>query len=532
MIAKRSLRHRLFQGFRIYSQVFFFCLFVHLLLETHYSGEDYIGPVESFFHFDPLLGLTTLIASRGFLKAFLWALAPIIFTILFGRYICGWACPFGAVHQFFSFLFKKVKLHTPKPQKNHLLFFKYVVLVFVLVFCVFAMDLAGYLDPLSLLYRSFVMAILPAFALGGDATFSFMASIGLESLSDSFNQILQNLTINRTFHQGFFIGIIFLVVVLLNLYRERFWCRCLCPAGALLAFLARWNLVKVKVDADKCIQCKNCTLHCQTQATPYPNEDWLPGECVYCYSCSSQCPTAAITFPLLTLPAKSKSINFSRRKWVFATMLSLAVAPLFRISAAAKRASEKLIRPPGALSEPDFLTLCVKCGECMKVCPTNAIQPALNQAGPEGLWTPVVVPRIGYCDYYCSLCTQVCPTGALKELKIKEKIKVSIGSAWINKNRCIPYALDEPCTVCEEQCPTSPKAIIMLENGILMPDGTWEFHEVPVVDLDLCIGCGICETKCPVYDDPAIYCTSLGESRSFEVGPFSDVLSNSLDEEY
>ena len=531
MTEKRSPRHQLLQKFRIFSQAFFFLLFIYLLLETHYSGEDYIGPVESFFHFDPLLGLTTFIASRGLLKAFLWALVSIILTILFGRYICGWACPFGAVHQFFSFLFKKMKWLKPKLQGNHLLFLKYAVLIILLISSVFTLDLAGYLDPLSLLYRSFALAILPAFAVAGAGAISVAANMGLNSLADGLAQNLQNLTINRTFHQGFFIGFIFLGIILLNLYRERFWCRCLCPAGALLAFLARWNLVKVNVDADKCIECKNCTLHCQTQATPFPNEDWQPRECVYCYTCSSQCPTAAITFPILPLPAASKSINFSRRKWIFSSMLSIAIVPLFRISEAAKRAAEKLIRPPGALPESEFLSLCVKCGECMKVCPTNALQPALNQAGPEGLWTPVVVPRIGYCEYYCSLCTQVCPTGALRELTIKEKTKIRIGSAWINKNRCIPYALEEPCKVCEEQCPTSPKAIIMVESEIMMGDGTWDIQDVPIVDLDLCIGCGICETKCPVYDDPAIYCTSLGESRSLEAGLFSDMYGDGMEEE-
>jgi ferredoxin len=520
LIEKRSLRHRLLQGLRIISQALFFCLFIYLLLGTHFSGEDYIGPVERFFHFDPLLGLTTLIVSKEFLKTFLWALTTIILTFIFGRYICGWVCPFGAVLQFFSFLFKKMKWHVPKLEGNHLIFLKYAVLVIVLVTAIFTLNLAGYLDPLSFLYRSFVMAILPAFAVASDAALSVLSSIGLTSLGDSFSQILQNLTINRTFHQGFFIGLIFLGVILLNLYRERFWCRYLCPTGALLAFMARWNLVKVKVDMERCIQCKKCTLHCQTQATPYPNEDWQPAECVYCYSCSSQCPTGAIKFPLQVLPTASKSIDLSRRKWIFSTMLSVAMIPLFRISAATKRASDKLIRPPGALPEPKFLTLCVKCGECMKVCPTNALQPALNQAGPEGLWTPVLVPRVGYCEYYCSLCTQVCPTGALKELKIKEKTKVRIGSAWINKNRCIPYALERPCTVCEEQCPTSPKAIIMIENEIFLSDGTSIIQEVPIVDLDLCIGCGICETKCPVYDDPAIYCTSLGESRSLKAGSF------------
>jgi len=150
----------------------------------------------------------------------------------------------------------------------------------------------------------------------------------------------------------------------------------------------------------------------------------------------------------------------------------------------------------------------------MKACPTNALQPALDEAGPEGIWTPVLKPRIGYCEYYCSLCSQVCPTGAIKELTIEEKIKVKIGSAWVNKDRCIPYALGRPCIVCEEHCPTSPKAIKFVMVDTKLPDGTIATQKAPVVDLDLCIGCGICENKCPVMDDPAIYCTSVGEDRS------------------
>ncbi|MBN1569673.1 MAG: 4Fe-4S binding protein [Acidobacteria bacterium] len=513
MAKKFSSIHRRLQLLRIFSQIFFFGLFVYLLLETRYSGKDYIGAVERFFHFDPLLGLTSFLASRAFLAAFLWALIPVALALIFGRYICGWVCPFGAVLQFFSYLFKKMKWHAPEAAGTRLLYLKYAILIAVLIASIFALDLAGYFDPLSFLYRSFITTVLPAFAITGDSATSVLPNFGSSAPQEGIRQFLQSLAINRTFHQGLLIGLIFLAVILLNLYRERFWCRYLCPTGALFALLARWNLVKVKVDAERCTQCKLCTLHCQTQATPFPNEDWQPGECVYCYSCAAKCPTAAITFPILAAPVEAKSIDFGRRKWIFTSALSLAVIPLFRISTSG-RPSEKLIRPPGAQPEPQFLAACVKCGECMKVCPTNALQPALNQAGPEGLWTPVLVPRIGSCEYYCSLCTQVCPTGAIKELKIKEKIKVKIGSAWIKKDRCIPYALGDSCSVCEEQCPTSPKAIHLVETEMMMPDGTWAPQRLPVVDLDACIGCGICETRCPVEDDPAIYCTSLGESRA------------------
>jgi MauM/NapG family ferredoxin protein len=511
---KRSTIHQCLQRFRILSQIVFFGLFLFLLVKTHFAGVDYIGPVERFFHFDPLLGLTTLLASKMFYKAFLWALLPLVVTFLFGRYVCGWICPLGAVLQFFSFLFKRAKLHTPSLSGGRLLSMKYAILAAILAASAFALDLAGYMDPLSFLCRSLVLVVLPAAATAGAATIAALPGVGMPALSAILSETLQNLTINKTFHQALIVGAIFLVVVLANLYRERFWCRYLCPAGALFALVARWNLVKVKVNKETCSQCKACALHCQTQASPFPNKDWQAGECVYCYSCASRCPSAAITFPMLAAPAPKPSPNLPRRKWIFSAMLGISIVPLFRISSYGNKPSAKLIRPPGSIPEARFLALCIKCGECMKVCPTNALQPAFNQAGPEGLWTPVLVPRIGYCDYYCSLCTQVCPTGAIKELKVKEKSHVKIGSAWIKKDRCIPYALGLTCTVCEEKCPTTPKAIKLMDAEAPMPDATMEYPGVPVVDLDLCIGCGICETQCPISDDPAIYCTNYGESRS------------------
>ncbi len=514
MKKERSKKYRLIQALRIFSQTGFFLLFFYLLLETRFPGDDYIGRVEIFFHFDPLLALATIIASRAFAVSFAFAAVTLILTVVLGRVVCGWVCPLGSLHQAFSFLFKKSRLLRPRKEKNRRLAWKYFILIFILIGTLFSLNLVGIVDPLSLLYRSFATAVLPAAKYGISALTALLYNVRLFSLGDPLVQFTESLAVNPVFQQGFLLGTLFIGIVLLNLSRERFWCRYLCPLGAFLGLSARWNVIKLKIDPQKCIDCGLCTLHCQTQADPFPEEDWRSAECIYCFTCGAICPTSAIEFPLQTAPEEVARIDLSRRKLIFTSLLGLLAVPFFRLSPSTRRASPRLIRPPGALPEEQFLRKCVKCGECMKVCPTNGLQPAFGEAGPEGIWTPMLVPLIGYCEYFCSLCSQVCPTGAIQELTVEEKIKVKIGLAWVDKNRCIPYDLGTPCIVCEEHCPTSPKAIKLVNTEVVLPDGTVRTPAAPVIDTDLCIGCGICENKCPVVDLPTIYVTSIGESRS------------------
>jgi ferredoxin len=224
------------------------------------------------------------------------------------------------------------------------------------------------------------------------------------------------------------------------------------------------------------------------------------------------------------------------------------MVPLMRSGPGLKTpAGTLLIRPPGSLDESHFLDRCIRCGDCMKVCPNNALHPATLEGGVESLWTPVLVPRIGYCEPNCVLCSQVCPTGAIWEITVAEKTgksrdlglgigdsgrhtetgpssdphatrpptdPIRIGTAFYDRGRCLPWAMGIECIVCEEWCPTSPKAIHLVPDDVVDRSGETKTLKQPYVDPKLCTGCGACEYACPIKGSPAIYVTSAGETRS------------------
>ena len=151
----------------------------------------------------------------------------------------------------------------------------------------------------------------------------------------------------------------------------------------------------------------------------------------------------------------------------------------------------KALRPPGADLEK-INALCARCGNCMRVCPYQLIQPDLGDSGIDGLFTPVMWLRSRnpdqeqYCFQDCVKCTQVCPTGALRPLTVKQKHDAAIGIAEIDRKKCVAWENKEYCAVCDEYCPY--KAIKLEKRGDVM---------CPVVDLSKCRGCGACESACP-----------------------------------
>ncbi|ADH85404.1 4Fe-4S binding protein [Desulfurivibrio alkaliphilus] len=544
------------RGLRIASQWLFLLFFLFLFLETEGKGADELGwPVRLFLDFNPLILLTTLLSAQSAPVAFFLSLLMVAVTLLLGRVFCGWICPFGTLHNLVSQTAGRARALVRHPAWFKI---KYYILVVMLGLALLGSQQAGLLDPISLLIRSLSVSIYPAFSLTASALFDalYHADLrGITAISERFYSLLRDTVL--PFQQGFFrqsvfIGLLFIGLLALNLYERRFWCRYLCPLGALLGLLARWSLLRREV-AEGCTNCGACGRNCPGGAEPrslqhlpaglhdagrqqtetvadskeqarQPAAGWRRSECHACFNCDDLCPHNLVKFklgrPILPWGKRatadlSPGLDLGRRRLVGAAVAGMAMVPLMRVGNLPEaRANPKLIRPPGSVPEKEFLSRCVKCGECMKVCLTGGLQPTLLEAGVEGLWTPLLVPRMGYCEYHCTLCGQVCPTGAIRRLSVEEKTEVKIGLAMFDRNRCLPWAYGIPCIVCEEVCPTPKKAIWFEEVEVLNRDGEPVRVQRPHVDLELCIGCGICETLCPVTDKPAIYVTSIGESRS------------------
>jgi MauM/NapG family ferredoxin protein len=390
---------------------------------------------------------------------------------------------------------------------------KHPILFTILLTAILGSTTLLVLDPITLLFRTIASVFLPAFNFIVTTAEMWLYNVKLlQPPLEWFDSLVRGwlLTEQPFFWPNLALALVFAGVLALNAVRPRFWCRYLCPLGALLGLVSRVAYLRYSLDEARCTACQRCVPLCPTGAID-PDRSFAvsPAECTLCLDCVGACPTEAISFQGQLGLAARQHHDPSRRQFFASIGTAIAGAALLRILPVFRKANPSLIRPPGT-SEEQLLSGCIRCGECIRVCPTGGLQPSLSAAGFEGLWTPALILRLGFCDYSCNSCGQTCPTGVIPNLPLSEKRQKVLGVASIDEERCIPFADGLDCIVCEEMCPVPQKPIQLEEQTVTNSQGETVTVLCPIVIQDLCIGCGICEQQCPVDGESAIRVYQVG----------------------
>jgi MauM/NapG family ferredoxin protein len=465
-------------------QILFLLLFMILLLRTRFS----IGPGHQnlFFRFDPLVFLIISITYRVVLSVAFLSVVIIVGALVFGRFFCGYICPLGACIDLADACTSHTSKHgIPRPQPGWLIRLtgiKYLFLIFLIASAVLGASFVHFGDPLVIVERALTFVLYPIISwIAGS-----IALIEPAYFTETLGALL-----------------VLLFIMCLSFLAHRFWCRVACPLGGMLAFISKWTMFKFTF-LEECTTCGICEQVCPTSAIDCNSFQIDTAECISCFRCLYECPQQNIGYRFKP-GYNATPFNIQRRQFFTAIAASIVAVPLSK-SLLHTRLGERFIRPPGALPESDFINVCIRCGMCMKACPTNGLQPCVFEAGINGIWTPRLVPRIGACEKNCNLCGQICPTSAIRKLPLEEKTYVKIGTAVIDRSRCIAWEQDKVCLICDEACPFNAISSFSetIRNTTLLR---------PYVDERICTGCGLCETQCPIEGPAAIQVYSLGEER-------------------
>ncbi len=207
--------------------------------------------------------------------------------------------------------------------------------------------------------------------------------------------------------------------------------------------------------------------------------------------CHKFCPLGGIQFLIADIKLSLKNKEgyskpaFSRnRRYLLSGILGLGAGIL--IPRVLKAKPQAVLRPPGSLPGDEMKLICMRCGNCLKACPTNIIQPLTDSGDLMNLFTPLVSFSQSYCLTDCNHCGSVCPTGAIQRFKTEDKHQLFIGTAFVDPGLCL-LTQNRECDRCRFYCDYD--AVSIANSG--------NFSVIPVINEEICVGCGACQVACP-----------------------------------
>lgn len=431
----------------------------------------------------------------------LWSICILIVllvTLLFGRVYCSSLCPLGTIQDLairWSRRGRRRRFRYHQPATT----LQYAILMLTLVLALAgSMVLVNLLEPFSLSGR-----ILGGLARPLLMTLNNLAASILSSVDVYFLSAIPSPPADLAL---FGIPVAFLAaIVMLSIFRGRWFCNSLCPVGALLGLVSRGALFRIVIDESTCKDCGLCEKVCKAECIDSKAKKIDFHACVSCFNCLDVCPTVGLKYAGRQINRRARTqrvSNVGRRKF-----LRNAPVPLVAVLSGSRLLDQpdtlqqgadrapitNPVTPPGSVGTTHFSSLCTACHLCVSVCPTQVLQPSFLEYGWEGLFQPRMDYEVSYCNYECVLCSEVCPTGAILKQGPEEKKLTQIGKARFIKEDCIVITKKKDCAACAEHCPT--KAVRMVP---------YEGLRLPEVNNDICVGCGACEHACPVDPRRAI----------------------------
>ncbi len=464
---------------------------------THYAdnlaAKEKIA-AETFLTIDPLLSLSTALAARSWVWSLTCAAIILAVCVLIPRGFCGYLCPLGTLIDLFDWSVGNRVQRFRISGDGWWVHIKYYLLLATLVAALCGVLISGYVAAIPVITRGLLFTIAP-----------FQ------------NGFLREWHLVPPLNWGHVVSLfLFFAVLALGLLRPRFWCKYVCPSGAVFSLGNLFRASERKVEST-CIHCNKCVEVCPFDAIK-PDFTTRTTDCTLCQTCGGVCPTHAIKFVDRFDVVDLKTINdpptgetrIGRRGFLSAaTGTAAAIAGGLGIAGVTNAFGAGLddpnairpVRPPGSVPEQEFLQMCIRCGECFQACPNDVLHPMGFEQGFEGLWTPQVVADWAGCESGCNVCGQVCPTGAIRALPMEEKKVARMGLAIVNTETCLPFAGREACQLCVDECNAAGYEAIEftqvhteVDDFGLPVEGTGFL--APVVRADKCVGCGLCQTRC------------------------------------